>query len=54
MKIYPGNHNISTSEEVTVNHLPLAYFTNVARTTYPIIHIEDQFSKEIVTDTPYP
>ena len=54
MKIYPGNHNISTSEEVTVNHLPLAYFTNVVKTTYPVIHVEDQFSKEIVTDTPYP
>lgn len=54
MKIYPGNNEVLTSEDITVNHIPLAYFTNVVKNIYPSIYVEDEFCYEKKIESPYP
>ena len=51
MKIYPSSHNVVTSEEVTVNHIPLGYFTEAVKNINPLIKILQTTSKVVVIDT---
>ena len=43
MQIFPSEHNISTSEEITLNHIPLAYFQKVEKNIIPSINIDPSF-----------
>ena len=54
MKIYPSSHNVVTSEEVTVNHIPLGYFTEAVRNINPLIKINQDFCRTSSTKLIYP
>lgn len=54
MKIYPGNHGIISTEDITTNHIPLAYFEakNVVKDIK--IKISDSYIKENKKEKIYP
>ena len=54
MKIYPGDHSVVTSEEVTVNHIPLGYFTEAVKNLNPFIKINPDYCRQSVSKTVYP
>lgn len=54
MQIYPSEHNITVSEEITLNHIPLAYFQKAERNILPSINIEPKFFKYRSEEKIYP
>lgn len=54
MKIYPGNHKIETTEDITVNNIPLAYFKEKEYKVVPKIDINDRFRKLGTNNKIYP
>jgi hypothetical protein len=54
MKIYPGAHEIVSTEQATVNHIPLAYFKEVTEDVTPIIKIEKDFCHDSIEEIVYP
>jgi hypothetical protein len=54
MKIYPGAHEVVSTEQATVNHIPLAYFKEVTEEVTPIIKIENDFCHESSEEIVYP
>lgn len=54
MKIYPGGHIISTSEQITTNHIPIAYFKKSNDSISPSIIIEDEFCRRGTVENIYP
>ena len=54
MKIYPGNHEIVSSEEVTVNHIPLGYFVERDSKVIPEITISEEIASKVKDEIVYP
>ena len=54
MKIYPGGHIISTTEQITSNHIPISYFKKSDKGIIPSIIIEDEFCRSNTKDNVYP
>lgn len=54
MKIYPGNHQIVSSEEVTMNHIPLSYFDEKESIFNPNIKINPSFCGKNINQRIYP
>lgn len=54
MKIYPGVHDVVTSEEITVNHIPLSFFSEASRNVTPIIEINEKVSHKQEDQIIYP
>ncbi len=54
MKIYPGNHKIETTEDITVNNIPLSYFKEKEYKVIPKIDINDRFRKLGTNNKIYP
>jgi len=54
MKIFPGNHIVTVSEETTVNHIPLSYFKETETETIPYFVVEKEFCSTSKTEILYP
>lgn len=54
MKIYPGKHEIISSEEVTVNHIPLGCFVERNNKVTPEITVSEKISAGTKNETVYP
>lgn len=54
MKIYPGNHNVVTTEDVTVNHIPLSYFSSKESVISADIKINNSYYGQNIKEKLYP
>lgn len=54
MKIYPGNHKIATTEDLIVNYIPLAYFTEKNYKINPHIDINKSYYGKQSSNKIYP
>lgn len=54
MKIYSGNHKVETTEDIVVNHIPLAYFKEKNYTVLPNIKISEKYKGKDINNKVYP
>ena len=54
MKIFPGDHEVVNSEEVTVNHIPLGFFSEAVKNVKPSIEINKDFCRQSTIRTVHP